>query len=182
MEYRRFIRKLDVPSGFTVPTTLTYDDIVARAISRADLHEDVKGINASLELIRRTRGGGWPSEAVTEEFNFVDLVWHELEFRDGDSFTYAVYDANGQYLGCCYLYPMGRRTELTEDLLHHDVDVSWWVTPPAYEAGYYTKLYRALRHWLAEQLPFAEPYYSNRELPGSGPEQPRRRPGGPGRS
>ena len=58
MEYRRFIRKLDVPSGFTVPTTLTYDDIVARAISRADLHEDVKGINASLELIRRTRGGG----------------------------------------------------------------------------------------------------------------------------
>ena len=48
----RFIRKLDAPLGFTVPTTLTYDDIVARAISRADLHEDVKGINASLELIR----------------------------------------------------------------------------------------------------------------------------------
>ena len=41
MEYRRFIKKLDVPSGFTVPTMLTYDDIVARAISRADLHEFV---------------------------------------------------------------------------------------------------------------------------------------------
>ena len=165
MEYRRFVKKLDVPSGFAVPTRLTYDDIVARAISRADLHEDVKGINASIELIRRTRGGGWPSEAVTEEFNFVDLVWHELEFRDGDSFAYAVYDASGRYLGCCYLYPMGRRTELTEDLLNYDVDVSWWVTPSAYEEGYYTKLYRALRHWLAEQLPFAEPYYSNREIP-----------------
>ena len=165
MEYRRFIKKLEVPPGFTVPATLTFDDIVARAISRADLHEDVKGINASIEIIRRTRGGGWPSEEVTEEFNFVDLVWHELEFREGDSFAYAVYDANGGYLGCCYLYPMGRRTELTEELLGHDVDVSWWVTPSAYEAGYYTKLYRALRHWLAEQLPFAEPYYSNRELP-----------------
>jgi hypothetical protein len=93
VEYRRFIRKLDVPSGFAVPTTSTYDDIVATAISGADLHEDVKGINVSIELIRRTRGGGWPSEAVTEEFNFVDLVWHELEFRDGDSFAYAVYDA-----------------------------------------------------------------------------------------
>jgi RimJ/RimL family protein N-acetyltransferase len=165
MEYRRYIRKLDVPVGFTVPTTLIYDDIEARAISRADLREDVKGINASLELIRRTRGGGWPSEEVTEEFDFVDLVWHELEFREGDSFAYAVYDADGGYLGCCYLYPMGRRTELTEDLLHHDVDVSWWVTPPAYDTGYYTKLYRALRHWLADQLPFADPYYSNRELP-----------------
>jgi RimJ/RimL family protein N-acetyltransferase len=165
MEYRRYIRKLDVPVGFTVPTTLIYDDIEARAISRANLREDVKGINASLELIRRTRGGGWPSEEVTEEFDFVDLVWHELEFREGDSFAYAVYDADGGYLGCCYLYPMGRRTELTEDLLHHDVDVSWWVTPPAYDTGYYTKLYRALRHWLADQLPFADPYYSNRELP-----------------
>jgi hypothetical protein len=69
MEYRGFIKKLDVPSGFTVPTTLTYDDIVARAISRADLTEDVKGINASIEIIQRTRGGGWPSEAITEEFN-----------------------------------------------------------------------------------------------------------------
>ena len=109
---------------------------MARAISREDLAEDVRGINASLELIRRTRGGGWPTEAVTEEFNFVDLVWHELEFRDGDSYTYAVHDANGGYLGCGYLYPMGRRTELTEALLRHDVDVSWWVTPPATRGCY----------------------------------------------
>ena len=87
------------------------------------------GINASLELIRRTRGGSWPTEPVTEEFNYVDLVWHECEFREGDSFSYAVYDAGGQYLGCCYLYPLGRRTPLTEELIAFDVDVSWWVTP-----------------------------------------------------
>jgi hypothetical protein len=45
------------------------------------------------------------------------------------------------------------------------VDVSWWVTPQAYAEGYYTKLYHALRHWLAEELPFEVPYYSNREIP-----------------
>jgi hypothetical protein len=33
------------------------------------------------------------------------------------SFTYAVYDSRGQYPGCCYLYPMGRRTPPTEELL-----------------------------------------------------------------
>ena len=49
-----------------------------------------RGINAGLELIRRTRGGRWPTELVTEDFNYVDLVWHECEFRDGDSFTYCV--------------------------------------------------------------------------------------------
>jgi hypothetical protein len=165
MDYELFIKKLTVPAGFTVPTRLVYEDLEARAITRADLGDDVRGINSSLELIARTRGGGWPTEPVTEEFNFVDLVWHELEFRDGYSFTYAVYDADGAYLGCCYLYPLGRRTELSAALVDHDVDVSWWVTPPAYERGQYTKLYAALRHWLATQFPFWRPYYSNQEIP-----------------
>jgi hypothetical protein len=81
---------------------------------------DVHGINSSIELIRRTRGGGWPTEPVSEEVDYVDLVWHECEFRERYSFTYAVYDAAGQYLGCCYFYPMGRRTPLDERLLRHD--------------------------------------------------------------
>jgi hypothetical protein len=160
-----FIRKLPLPPGFVAPTELTYEDLVARAISRADLHDDVRGINESIELIHRTRGGPWPTEPVTEESNLADLVWHEVELRDGTSFAYAVYDREGSYLGCCYLYPMGGRTELTEALLRHDVDVSWWVTPNAYERGHYETLYRALRHWLAEQFPFEAPYFSNAEIP-----------------
>ncbi|MFI0485386.1 GNAT family N-acetyltransferase [Actinomadura sp. 9N215] len=165
MDYGQFVKKLVLPPGFAVPTRLTYDGIEARAISRADLSEDVRGINASIEIIRRTRGGDWPTEEVTEEFNYIDLVWHECEFREGYSFAYAVYDASGAYLGCCYLYPMGRRTPLTEESAGYDVDVSWWVTPSAYANGHYTGLYRALRQWLAEDLPFKEPYFSNREIP-----------------
>jgi RimJ/RimL family protein N-acetyltransferase len=165
MDYASLIKKLALPPGYTAPTRLAYEDLVARAISRADLDDDVRGINASIELIQRTRGGGWPTEPVTEELNFVDLVWHELEFREGSSFAYAVYDTGGGYLGCCYLYPIGRRTQLSEELLGYDVDVSWWVTPDAYKRGYYQKLYRALRHWLADRFPFERPYYSNVEIP-----------------
>jgi len=164
MDYATLIKKLALPAGFAPPALLVYDDIEARAITREHLSDDVHGINASLELIRRTRGGGWPDEAVTEELNFVDLVWHELEFRDGASFTYAVYGPDG-YLGCCYLYPMGRRTELTEELMAYDVDVSWWVTPEGYERGFYTKLYAGLQRWLADEFPFWRPYWSNREIP-----------------
>lgn len=165
MDYREFVKKLNVPADTPVPEKLTYEDVEIRAISRADLTEDVRGINASLDLIRRTRGGSWPTDPVTEEYNYVDLVWHECEFRDGGSYTYAIYDANNRYLGCVYLYPMGQRTLLTEDNLHHDIDVSWWVTPPAYDEGYYVKLYHALRHWLANDLPFTTPYFSNHQLP-----------------
>ena len=165
MDYAQFVKKLQLPPGFSVPTELSFEDLVARAITRADLHDDVRGINASIQLIQTTRGGGWPTAPVTEEFNFVDVVWHELEFREGASFTYVVRDAEGGYLGCAYLYPMGRRTQLSEELLGYDVDVSWWVTPTAYERGYYQTLYRALRHWLAEDFPFEAPYYSNLEIP-----------------
>ena len=160
-----WIRSLELPPGVEAPIELRAEDLVARAISRADLEADVRGINASLEIIRRTRGGGWPEGPVTEEHNFVDLVWHELEFREGYSFAYAVYDAAGQYLGCCYLYPMGRRTPLDDSLAHHDVDVSWWVTPDAYDRGEYVKLYRALQRWVADGFGWEHPYFSNHEIP-----------------
>jgi hypothetical protein len=138
---------------------------VATVLCREDLDDDVRGINASLELIRRTRGGDWPDEPVTPEFNFVDLVWHECEFREGFSFSYVLRTTDGGYVGCAYLYPVGRRTELTEDLARHDVDVSWWVTDDAYAAGYYERVYDGLQRWVTEDFPFADPYWSNRELP-----------------
>lgn len=165
MDYGQFVRKLGLPSDFVAPSTLTYEDVVINAITRDDLADDVAGINASLDLIRETRGGRWPTEAVTEESNYDDLLWHEVEFRDHDSFTYVIRDSGGTYLGCVYLYPMGRRTKLTEELLDHDVDVSWWVTPDAYEKGYYRKLYAALQQWVTNDYPFRSPYYSNADVP-----------------
>jgi hypothetical protein len=165
VRYLQFVKKLDLPSGFEAPTRLTYQDMVAVALTRAHLQDDVRGINASIEQIQATRGGDWPTGPVTEEFDFVDLVWHEQEFREKTSFSYAVYDDRGHYLGCCYLYPMGRRTELTERLLDHDVDASWWVTTDAYQSGYYEKLYAALRDWLATEFPFRHPHYSNAAIP-----------------
>lgn len=165
MDYTGLVRRLQLPSGYAAPRDLAYDDIRAHAITRADLSEDVAGINASLELIRRTRGGAWPTGPVTEEFNYVDLVWHECEFREASSFTYAVSDAAGTYLGCCYLYPMGTRTPLSDERLKHDVDVSWWVTPDAYSRGMYITLYYALRRWATTEFPFTNPCYSNIEIP-----------------
>jgi hypothetical protein len=165
VDYGQFVKKLDLPDEFAPPVELRYEDVVATAISREHLRDDVAGINASLELIRRTRGGEWPSEPTTEEVNFTWLVWHELEFLERKSFTYALYTSASRYLGCAYLYPPGSRARLTEQLAAYDVDVSWWVTPTAYEQGYYGRAYDALRQWLAADLPFRRPYYSNAEIP-----------------
>ena len=165
MELTSLTRNLTVPQGFAMPARLAYQDIRVHVLGRGDLEDDVRAINGNLDLIRRTRGGEWPSGPVTAEFDYIDLVWHECEFREGFSFSYAVYHQDGPYLGCLYLYPMGRRTALTEERLQHDVDVSWWVTSEFYDGGYYAKLYDAARTWLDADWPFTTPFFSNAEIP-----------------
>lgn len=158
-------KEIAVPAGATVPRILTHGQVRAHALTRDDLDDDVRGVNASLDLIRRTRGGTWPTGPVTPDDDYVDLVWHEAEFRDAKSFAYVLTSPDHGYIGCLYLYPLGRRTPLTEALLHHDVDVSWWVTPTAYDAGLYRATYQALQAWIGHDLPFTAPYYSNTEIP-----------------
>jgi hypothetical protein len=165
MDLTGLIKKLAIAPGAVVPRALEHGQVQAHAITRQDLEDDVAGINASLDLIRRTRGGSWPTEPVTLEGNYVDLVWHEAEFRDDKSYTFVLCNSDLRYIGCLYLYPLGARRPLTEELLQHDVDISWWVTPPAYEAGLYTATFKAIHHWLADELPFTTPFYSNVEIP-----------------
>ncbi len=164
-DWSAYVKKLVLPAGFVPPRELRYDDLVASAITRDDVAEDVLGINASLDLIRETRGGSWPTEAVTEEEIVVDEYWHECEFRDAKSFAFILRATGRGYLGCAYLYPMGVRRPLTPELAQHDVDVSWWVTPEAHDAGYYAKAHDALRRWVVQDYPFARPYFSNVRMP-----------------
>jgi hypothetical protein len=157
------VRPLLVPDGFVAPRRLRFGDLVATAISRCDLADDVAGINANLELIARSRGGGWPTGPVTLEENYVDLVWHELEFRENYSYTYVLRRFDGTYVGCAYLYPVGRRVRL-RDNPDADVDVSWWLTEPAHIAGLNATTHRALQHWIMSEFPFRHPVYSNADL------------------
>jgi len=52
-----YSNKLALPADFDPPRRLEFDDVVARAMSRHDLADDMRGINASLDLIRETLGG-----------------------------------------------------------------------------------------------------------------------------
>ncbi len=165
MDYQGLIKKLPVPHDFQAPDKLEYEDLIAKPLTRDDLDEDLAGVNSSIETIQKTRGGSWPTEELEKEFDFLDLAWHEREFRDATSFAYVIYDKNSRYIGCFYLYPMGIRTVLTEQLMSKDVDASWWVTTEAFNEGYYEKLYKGLQSWLEASFPFANIYYSNKEIP-----------------
>lgn len=80
MNYQGLVKRLSLPAGWMAPVELAYGDIRATAINRSHVHDDAQGINASIEIIQRTRGGSWPTGPVTEDYNYVDLVWHEKPY------------------------------------------------------------------------------------------------------
>ena len=144
---------------FQAPERLTFEHLVATPLRREHLEDDLAAVNSSHELIRQTRGGSWPEGELSREFDFLDLAWHEREFRDGDSFAYVVYTTNDEYVGCFYLYPAGTRTPLDQLEDGCEVDVSWWVSQDAYKRGEYEILYQAIIQWIQE-FPFTVIYYS----------------------
>ena len=164
-DWTGFVKPLELPEGFEAPRRLVHDELVGRALSRHDLAADLAAVNSSVEIIGATRGGDWPEGPVSEDDDFVDLVWHEHEHRENLSFAYAVYERDRDYVGCCYLYPLGRRTPLSHGVLAHDVDISWWVTGAAHARGCYETVYRALRTWAVRDFPFSAPHCSNIVVP-----------------
>jgi hypothetical protein len=67
MNYAQFVKKLQLPDHFSPPSRMTHEGLVATAITRFDLDDDVRGINSSIDLIRKTRGGSWPTGTVTAD-------------------------------------------------------------------------------------------------------------------
>lgn len=163
MEYSNLRKQIVLPAGVLAPAKLDFDDFYAKPLTREDLKADLEAVNSSIDIIQKTRGGSWPEEQLTEDFDLLDLAWHEREFRDGDSFAYAIYSNDNEYVGCFYLYGIGLRTPLNEETIDYEVDASWWITEKAYDDGYYEKVYEALQKWLNEDFAFTKVIYSNKE-------------------
>jgi hypothetical protein len=55
MGLRDFVKPLSLPAGWVAPVVLDFEDIRPGRSPASTLQDDVRGINASLDLIRRTR-------------------------------------------------------------------------------------------------------------------------------
>lgn len=162
-DLNNYKKKLAMSDNFDIPTELVFGDLAATPLHREDVDEDLEAVNSSLEIIRRTRGGGWPSEKLSRDFNLLDLAWHEREFRDRSSFAYAI-RLKGEYVGCFYIYAIGERKELSEETDQYDADFSWWVTQEAFDNGVYEKVFCALKEWHGS-FPFKNILFSNTLIP-----------------
>jgi hypothetical protein len=152
-----------VPEAFKVPEKLEQPEFVIRKLCANDVYLDYTAVMTSIDIIKKTRGGDWPTTDLSFEDDMIDLAWHQREFENGTSFAYTVMSPDGsKCLGCLYLHPPGWRNATSNNA---DVDVSFWVTQEAYDKGLYPKLYKVLDQWLKTTWPFEKIAYTNVEMP-----------------
>jgi hypothetical protein len=152
-----------IPEEFQIPEKLLKNDFIIRKLVAKDVYLDYIAVMSSINIIKKTRGGIWPSPDLSFEDDMIDLAWHQREFEHKSSFAYTVMNLEeSECLGCLYLYPPGTRSENSRN---SDVDVSFWVTQSAYGKGFYKVLYNELSRWLTEYWKFKKIGYTNIQLP-----------------
>lgn len=154
---------LSLSKDFKVPEKIEHPKFVCRKLCARDVYLDYIAVMSSIDIIKKTRGGSWPTSDLSFEDDLIDLAWHQREFENRSSFAYTVMNPDEtECLGCFYLYPAGFRKESPEG---SDLDVSFWVTQKEYDAGLYPELYKTIKEWLAKEWPFKMPFWSNAEIP-----------------
>jgi RimJ/RimL family protein N-acetyltransferase len=150
-----------IPENFIVPEKLVTPKFVFRKLCYADAELDYVAVMSSIDIIKKTRGGSWPTADLSYVDDQIDLAWHQREFENRTSFAYTIMTPqDDKCLGCLYLYPPGYRGPRSQN---SDVDVSFWVTQEAYNQGMYPAVYQALNDWLKTSWPFKNICFTNVE-------------------
>ena len=145
-----------VPSGFVVPLALETEHFRLEPLGPQHNDSDYAAWSSSLEHIRATPGwetSSWPDDRSLAD-NLRDLQGHANDFERRAGFTYTVLDvATGDVIGCVYIYP--------DKSKEHDARVLSWVraSRPDLDAP----LWQAVTDWLAEEWPFEQVAYAERE-------------------
>jgi hypothetical protein len=149
--------------GYQPDDRIETPGFIVRKLEARDVYADYLAAMSSIDIIKKQRGGEWPTPELTFEDDLIDLGWHQREFEAGSTFAYLVESAaDHEYLACVYFYPPGHHmTESVEDVpADADAVVNFWVTQAAYDRGFYAELYRFIEGWLRD-WPFSKPFLSN---------------------
>ena len=133
--------RLDLPTGHHL-----------RPIREDDAAIDHAAVMGSRERLWELYGQawGWPPETMTVEQDRADLARHAEEMTTGQSFNYAIFDADEhELLGCVYIDPRAQPGSA-------GATVSWWVVDHAVGGPLEAALAEHVPRWLSQAWPLPE--------------------------
>lgn len=93
---------------YDIPARVRLGDLYLDALKPEDLEDDLAAIlEGPGSYLKGLFGGSWP-QGLTREADLVDLCWHYQAFWQKRSFAWAVRDAERNYLGCAYYFPISK--------------------------------------------------------------------------
>lgn len=148
---------LIVPSDFRIPDQLESSEFRLRMLTINDVVKDYDAVMSSAEHLKAVfPGGTWP-QGLTLEQNLIDLGWHQKEFQKRSSFAYTVVTpSESRVIGCVYIDPARKRG--------HDAVVTLWARQSELAGGLETRLYGAVKAWLATAWPFRRVAFPGRDI------------------
>lgn len=144
-----------VPVSFEVPAKLETTEFRLRMLTVNDVVKDYDAVMTSVDHLKTIwPGDGWP-DGLTFEQDLIDLGWHQKEFQTRRSFAYTVVTTSeAQITGCVYINPTPKRG--------YDAVVYLWARQSELDGGLESRLYSAVREWVAKEWPFKKVAYPGR--------------------
>ncbi len=146
-----------VPAEFDIPHGLETKEFRLRMLTVNDVVKDYGAVMSSVEHLKTIwPSGDWP-EGLTFEQDLIDLGWHQKEFQRRRSFAYTVVNpSESMVTGCVYINPTRKRG--------YDAVVYLWARQSELAGGLETRLYAAVREWLAKEWPFRKVAFPGRDI------------------
>ena len=146
-----------VRTDFTVPEVFETAEFRLRMLTVNDVVKDYDAVMTSVDHLKTIwPGGKWP-EGLTLEQNLIDLGWHQKEFQTRRSFAYTVVNPSGSMVvGCVYIDPTNRSG--------YDAVVYLWARQSELAGGLETRLYDAVKNWIAKEWPFKTVAFPGRDI------------------
>jgi hypothetical protein len=146
-----------VPREFKVPEKLETKEFRLRMLTVNDVVKDYDAVMTSVEHLRTIwPGGSWP-DGLTFEQDLIDLGWHQKEFQRRASFAYTVVTpSESKVTGCVYINPTRKRG--------YDAVVFLWARQSELQSGLESRLFSAVRDWLAKEWPFKKVAFPGRDI------------------
>ena len=146
-----------VPKDFKVPEKLETAEFRLRMLTVNDVVKDFDAVTTSVEHLKNIwPGETWP-EGLTLEQNLIDLGWHQKEFQTRRSFAYTVVSLSETTVkGCVYIDPTRKSG--------YDAEIYLWARQSELSNGLESRLYDAVREWVARVWPFENAAFPGRSI------------------
>jgi hypothetical protein len=147
-----------VDKNFKPPFQVKGDLYTLRKLTVEEVEKDYKAVMSSRESLRQIfcENDDWPSDDMTLEDNYKDLVMHQREFDQNEGFAYTIVTPDDQdCIGCLYIYPFPYG--------QYDSEVYYWFVDSV-DAIMSDHLRNFLNQWLEEGFGLSKPVYPGRDI------------------